>query len=173
MYLPSRLQKYWVTGRAVSAVIGLAASNGSSVRLTQMLRVPLKGLMNAMNLPSGEICAPEISGSPKNNSRSISGGKGFACPNTGRSEVAINKPQMTANTKASDLRLKLRICIEPLSFGLIERIASREAKDCYAREEFRVSSRLQEQGLSTRYLIQVSLALVAGVIDVDNFQLSV
>src|SRR5215471_14587558 len=27
-----------------------------------------------MNLPSGEICAPEISGSPKNSSRSSSGG---------------------------------------------------------------------------------------------------
>src|SRR4030095_13253843 len=76
MNLPSRLQKYWGIGR-VSAVIGFALSNGSSVRLTQMLRVPLKGLMKAMNLPSGEIWAPAISGSPKKRSRSISGGSPF------------------------------------------------------------------------------------------------
>jgi hypothetical protein len=44
-----------VNGRAVSAVIGLALAKGSVVRLTQMLRVPLKGLMKAMNTPSGEI----------------------------------------------------------------------------------------------------------------------
>src|SRR5437867_12494341 len=79
MYLPSRLQKYDGIGRAVSAVIGRAFSNGSSVVLTQMLRVPLNGFTKAMNLPSGEIWAPEISGSPKKSSRSISGGKPFCC----------------------------------------------------------------------------------------------
>jgi hypothetical protein len=61
-------------GRVLSLVTGLAESNGSSVRLTQTLRVPLNGFTKAMNLPSGEICAPEISGSPKKSSRSISGG---------------------------------------------------------------------------------------------------
>src|SRR5260370_39945109 len=73
MYLPSRLQKYAGIGRVVSAVIAFALSKGSSVRLTQTLRVPLKGLIKAMNLPSGEICAAEISGSPKKSSRSIIG----------------------------------------------------------------------------------------------------
>jgi len=76
MYFPSRLQKYEGIGRVVSAVIGFAASKGSSVRLTQTFRVPLNGFTNAMNFPSGEIWAPEISGSPKNSSRSIIGG----CP---------------------------------------------------------------------------------------------
>ena len=61
-------------GRFVSAVIGFALSNGSPAFFTQMLRVPLKGLMKAMYWPSGEICAPEISGSPKNSSRSMTGG---------------------------------------------------------------------------------------------------
>src|SRR5882762_5724208 len=64
-------------GRLVSAVSGFADSKGASVALTQMLRVLLNGLIKAMNLPSGEICAPEISGSPKNNSRSINGGWPF------------------------------------------------------------------------------------------------
>src|SRR6266852_4978929 len=79
MYLPSRLQKYAGIGRVVSAVIGFAASKASAVRLTQILRVPLNGLTKAMNLPSGEIWAPEISGSPKNSSRSIIGGRPFDC----------------------------------------------------------------------------------------------
>src|SRR5215471_7272999 len=73
MYLPSRLQKYPGIGRVVSAVIGFALSKASSVRLIQMLRVSLNGLMKAMNLPSGEIWAPLISGSPKINSRSMMG----------------------------------------------------------------------------------------------------
>ena len=47
-----------------SAVSGLAESKGAAVALTQMLRVPLNGLMKAINLPSGDICAPAISGSP-------------------------------------------------------------------------------------------------------------
>src|SRR5436309_11442947 len=74
MYLLSRLQKYAGMGRFVSAVTGFAALNGSSVFLSQMLRVLLSGLRKAMYFPSGEICAPEISGSPKNSSRSMSGG---------------------------------------------------------------------------------------------------
>src|SRR5947207_4962638 len=74
MYLLSRLQRKAGIGRLVSFVIGLALSNGSSVRFTQMLRVLFKGLRNAMYLPSGEISAPEISGSPKKSSRSIIGG---------------------------------------------------------------------------------------------------
>src|SRR5258708_38773339 len=77
MYLPSRLQKYAGMGRVVSAVIGFALSKDSSVCLTQTLRVPFKGLIKAMNLPSGEICAPELSGSPKKRSRSIIGGRPF------------------------------------------------------------------------------------------------
>src|SRR6185312_6910447 len=115
MYLPSRLQKYWVTGRVLSFVIGLAASKGSSVRLTQTLRVPLNGLTKAMNFPSGEIWAPEISGSPKNSSRSIIGGCACGvCPKAERGLAAPAKPtQRTANTNTSDLRRKL--VIEPLS----------------------------------------------------------
>src|SRR4026209_2998255 len=114
MYLPSRLQKYWLTGRLLSAVRGLAASNGSSVRLTQILRVPLKGFTNAMNFPSGEIWAPEISGSPKNNSRSIKGGAPF-CAETLREAADVSRAiHRTANTNTADLREKL--FIEPLSW---------------------------------------------------------
>src|SRR5688500_19755124 len=51
-----------------------------------MLREPLNGLMKAMNAPSGEICAPAISGSPKNSSRSISGG---GCAHTGAVSARI------------------------------------------------------------------------------------
>src|SRR2546425_2115128 len=75
MNLASRLQKYVEIGRLVSAVIAFAWSNGSFVPFTQMLRVPLNGLRNAMYWPSGEICAPAISGSPKKRSRSMIGGK--------------------------------------------------------------------------------------------------
>src|SRR5687767_2537774 len=85
MYLPSRDQKYAGIGR-LSAVIGLAFANGSAVFLTQMLREPLNGLMKAMNAPSGEICAPAISGSPKKSSRSISGG---CCAHTGAASARI------------------------------------------------------------------------------------
>src|SRR5687767_5245028 len=99
MYLPSRLQKYWEMGRVLSLVIGFAASKGSSVRLTQTLRVPLNGLTKATNLPSGEICAPEISGSPKNNSRSISGGR----PDAGcaKTRDAVEKPRQTTATASA------------------------------------------------------------------------
>src|SRR4029434_3717186 len=97
MYLPSRLQKYCVTGRLLSFVMGLAASKGSSVRLTQTLRVPLNGLTNAMNFPSGEICAPEISGSPKKSSRSISGGRPFCCARAGAPSISKqNNAKITA-----------------------------------------------------------------------------
>src|SRR2546425_2078180 len=97
MYLPSRLQKYAGIGRVVSAVIGFALSKDSSVRSTQTLRVPFKGLIKAMNLPSGEICAPEISGSPKKSSRSIMGGGLFGCAAT---ETANNKSQSKQNAGA-------------------------------------------------------------------------
>src|SRR3954467_12406031 len=74
MYFPSLLQKYWVTGRLMSLVISFAAVHGSLTPFTQMLRVSLYGLRNEMYFPSGDICAPEISGLPKNSSRSMSGG---------------------------------------------------------------------------------------------------
>src|SRR5258708_7288377 len=61
-------------GRLVSLVTGRAALKGSAASLTQMLRVLFNGFRKAMYLPSGESCAPEISGSPKNSSRSIIGG---------------------------------------------------------------------------------------------------
>src|SRR6185295_8771063 len=75
-------------GRLVSAVIGFALVNGSAVFFTQTLRVPLNGLRNAMNAPSGEICAPAISGSPKKSSRSIIGG---LCAHTGTANVISNR----------------------------------------------------------------------------------
>ena len=64
--------------------------NGSAVFFTQTLRVPLNGLINAMNAPSGEICAPAISGSPKNSSRSIIGG---LCAHTGAASATINRTE--------------------------------------------------------------------------------
>src|SRR6185369_594223 len=75
-------------GRLVSAVMGLALVNGSAVFLTQMLRVPLKGLIKAMKAPSGEIWAPAIAGSPKNSSRSINGG---LCAQTGAASATSNR----------------------------------------------------------------------------------
>src|ERR1041384_535412 len=74
MYFPSLLQKYWVTGRLVSLVISLAAVHGSLTPFTQTLRVSLYGFRKEMYLPSGDIWAPEISGLPKNSSRSMIGG---------------------------------------------------------------------------------------------------
>src|SRR5208337_1572109 len=52
-----------------------AELNASAVCFTQTLRVLFQGFRNAMNLPSGESCAPEISGSPKSRSRSMIGGR--------------------------------------------------------------------------------------------------
>src|SRR6185503_5105705 len=75
-------------GRFVSAVIGFALSKGSAVFFTHTLRVPLNGFTNAMKAPSGEICAPAISGSPKKSSRSIIGG---LCAQTGAASVTINR----------------------------------------------------------------------------------
>ena len=60
--------------RFVSALIGFAAAKGSSAFFTQMFRVPLYGFRNEIYFPSGEICAAVIFTSPKNASRSISGG---------------------------------------------------------------------------------------------------
>src|ERR1051325_7708585 len=70
--------------------MGLALANGSAVFLTQMLRVPLKRLTKAMNVPSGEVCAPAISGSPKKISRSIIGG---ACAQAGAARGTKNKAE--------------------------------------------------------------------------------
>src|SRR5688500_20321868 len=74
MYLLSRLQKNAGIGRFVSAVIRFAAVNGSATPFTQRFIVPFHGLRNAMWRPSGEIVPVAISGLPKNNSRSMSGG---------------------------------------------------------------------------------------------------
>src|SRR5687768_605415 len=99
-------------GRFVSAVTGLAVSNGSSVRFTQMLRVPFKGLMKAIYFPSGEICAPEISGSPKNNSRSIRAGCALGWPKARLGEAAVNSPTHTRTEPITkDLLEKLRRAI--------------------------------------------------------------
>src|SRR5689334_1242589 len=93
MNFPSLLQKYCVTGRLVSLVMSLAAVQGSLTRFTQMLRVSLYGLRNEMYLPSGDICAPEISGLPKNSSRSMSGGSLPLCAGATVGAVkAINRP---------------------------------------------------------------------------------
>src|SRR6266498_5446729 len=97
MYLLSRLQKYAGMGRFVSAVTGFAAPNGSSVFLTQMLRVLLSGLRKAMYFPSGEICAPEISGSPKNSSRSIIGG---CCARAAGGSISKSTAKMQENLNA-------------------------------------------------------------------------
>src|ERR1041384_4688871 len=120
MYLLSRLQKYAGMGRLVSAVTGFAALKGSSVFLTQMLRVLLSGLRKAMYFPSGEICAPEISGSPKNNSRSMSGGR-CACVAGGRMYGSVARIQKTwfiriscaadlCRGKLSDAALPFQLC---------------------------------------------------------------
>src|SRR6185369_1113554 len=90
MYLPSRDQKNVGIGRLVSAVIGFALLKGSPVFFTQTLRVPLNGLMKAMNAPSGEIWAPAISGSPKKSSRSISGG---LCAHTDAARVMMSSAE--------------------------------------------------------------------------------
>src|SRR2546428_4840344 len=105
MYLPSRLQKYAGIGRVVSAVIGLALSKDSSVRLTQTLRVPFRGLIKAMNLPSGEICAPEISGSPKKSSRSIMGGKPLCWAAAGRDAKSSRLANATEERANRNLRM--------------------------------------------------------------------
>src|SRR2546423_4700153 len=90
-------------GRVVSAVIGRALSNGSSARLTQTLRVPLNGLIKAMNLPSGDIWAPTISGSPKNSSRSIKGAWPFGCAET--LQTASTPVKNTIEKSAKSLKL--------------------------------------------------------------------
>src|SRR5215204_2795542 len=82
----SRLQKKFGIGRADSFVSTRARSNGAAASFSQIFIVPLYGLRKAMNLPSGEIRAPVISGLPKNTSRSISGGKLF-CAETGWSAL--------------------------------------------------------------------------------------
>src|SRR5215468_5733467 len=68
-------------GRFISAVIGLAAENGSPIPLTQTLITPRYGLRKEIIFPLGEICPPVISGSPNSKSRSMSGG---SCARYGR-----------------------------------------------------------------------------------------
>src|SRR5258706_7549949 len=109
-------------GRVVSAVSGLAESKGASVALIQTLRVPLNGLIKAMNLPSGDIWAPAISGSPKNNSRSIRGGMPFGWAVAPMGEIASSNAVKKAAVidfrnlwRSWDEGLDL---IEPLSFDL-------------------------------------------------------
>ena len=67
---------YVIDGKMIGgfALVAWPAEYGSSVFLTQMLRVLFHGLRNAICLPSGDMRALEISGSPKNSSRSSSGG---------------------------------------------------------------------------------------------------
>src|SRR6185436_15270561 len=74
MYLLSRLHRYAGIGRFGSLVTRCALSNGSAAFFTQTFRVSFHGLRNAMYCPSGEICAPAISGLPKKSSLSLSGG---------------------------------------------------------------------------------------------------
>src|SRR6185436_19716386 len=76
MYLLSRLHRYAGIGRFGSLVTRCALSNGSAAFFTQTFRVSFHGLRNAMYCPSGEICAPAISGLPKKSSRSIRGAEG-------------------------------------------------------------------------------------------------
>src|ERR1019366_3212260 len=73
-YLPSHVHPYPATGRLASVVNSRAALNGSAAFLTQILRVLFHGFKKARYFPSGEICAPAISGLPNSSSRSISGG---------------------------------------------------------------------------------------------------
>ncbi len=82
--------------------MSLAAENGSSAFFTQMLRVSSYGFMKAISRPSGEICAPAISGLPKNSSRSSSGGtpSRLACARAGAgaSTAAIASAEITDKT---------------------------------------------------------------------------
>ncbi len=57
----------------------------------------LYGLRKAMNLPSGEICAPAISGLPKKISRSISGGRLFCAA----AEDAIDRATAATSNSAA------------------------------------------------------------------------
>src|ERR1700722_20411596 len=79
MNLESRVHRKPATGRAVSVVIRRAELNGWSVFFTQIFLVSVQGLRNARYRPSGESCAPEISGLPNNSSRSMSGGRLCIC----------------------------------------------------------------------------------------------
>src|SRR3954464_34723 len=54
-----------------------------------MLSTPLYGLRKEMSLPSGEISAPEISGSSKNSSRSMRGGSPAGTWATGAAARAV------------------------------------------------------------------------------------
>src|SRR5689334_3493221 len=104
MNFPSLLQKYCVTGRLVSLVMSLAAVQGSLTRFTQMLRVSLYGLRNEMYLPSGDICAPEISGLPKNSSRSMSGG---SLPLCAGATVGVVRTMVSASDQRSTSRRRI------------------------------------------------------------------
>ena len=90
-------------GRFVSLVTRRAAEKGSAVRLTQTLRVPLNGLMKAMNFPSGESWAPLISGSPKKSSRSRSGTPAAAL-GVWASPVPIKRNRLSKTPSVDDTR---------------------------------------------------------------------
>src|SRR5258708_10489715 len=79
MYFPSRLHNQGPMGRFVSVVTSQAQLNGAWDFFTHRLRVSFQGLMKAMYLPSGEICAPVISGFPNNSSRSMRAGADESC----------------------------------------------------------------------------------------------
>src|SRR3954449_5775736 len=74
MDLASRVQKKPAMGRLVSVVSRRAEANGSATFFTQTFRVSFHGFRNATYLPSGDSCAPAISGLPNRSSRSINGG---------------------------------------------------------------------------------------------------
>src|ERR1700730_5177050 len=123
MYLLSRLQRYAGIGRLVSFVIGRALSNGSSVRFTQMFLVLFKGLRNAMYLPSGEISAPEISGSPKKSSRSIIGG---CCA------TADTAKNADANKSFTRIRMKMSPVFNERDGGMLRCQVGVGVTDCNA-----------------------------------------
>ena len=85
-------------GRFVSAVTRRAASKGSAVFLTQMLRVSLQGLRKATYWPSGESWAAEISGLPKNSSRSRTGGGAAAAAPATRPKASARHARRAVRT---------------------------------------------------------------------------
>src|SRR5512138_3370004 len=107
-YFESRLQKKPATGRFGSAVTRRALSYGSPVFLTQTFRVSFHGLRNAVHFPSGESCAPAISGLPKKSSRSRSGGRPLATvafeTRAGRAGAATARPDAATGSARADAR---------------------------------------------------------------------
>src|ERR1700735_884442 len=117
MYLPSRVQKNPAIGRLVSVVSSRAASNGSFTPFTYTLRVSLHGFWNATYFPSGESCAPAISGLPKMISRSMIGGSPAV-------EDFLSLPVCAASDEAASARHN-----KPLSIFFIRLVSSLHADD--------------------------------------------